>query len=172
MRTITIFGVTGRMQHLLVREALDQGFKVVGYARNPSKMRIQHPDLILKRGTLDDPAAIEDAIKGSDAVIETVGAVSQGTENIVQAMTRLHIKRLIVVSTANVKDKNDLPDRKFSILLSIIRIMLKVIGLFKPQVYNTVEEVCKAAEIVRNADLDWTLVRVAGLTNKAKSNKV
>lgn len=169
--TITIFGVTGRMQHLLVRLALDKGFSVIGYARTPSKMVIQHPRLILKKGTLHDRIAIEDAIKGSDAVIETVGSLSNGTANIVQAMKNLNVKRLIVVSTANVRDEQDLPDRRFACLLTITRIALRLIGLFNSQVYHAVTELRKAAEIVRNSNLDWTLVRVAALTNKSQSNK-
>lgn len=160
------------MQHLLVRQALDKGFKVIGYARTPSKMTIQHPNLLIKKGTLDDLAAIEDAIKGSDAVMETVGSYSKGTANIIQIMTQLHVKRLIVVSTTNVKDSQDLPDRKFAVLLAITRGLLKLIGLFNSQIYHAVAEVRKSAEIVRNSNLDWTLVRVAGLTNQAKSNHV
>ncbi len=170
--TITIFGATGRMQHLLVQQALDKGFKVIGYARTPSKMTIQHPNLTIKKGTLDDLPAIEEAIKGSDAVIETVGCVSEGTKLIIQAMQKFNIKRLIVVSTSNAKDKNDLPDKKFSRLLAVTRVVLKFLGLFNSQYGNAVSELRKIAEIVRNSDLDWTLVRVAGLTNKAKSNNV
>src|SRR5690554_5253665 len=170
--TITIFGATGRMQHLLVQQALDNGFKVIGYARTPSKMTIQHPNLVLKKGTMLDKTAIEDAIQGSDAVIETVGCVSGGTEHIIRAMKKFNIKRLIVVSTTNAKDSNDLPDKKFLRLLAVTRVALKVLGLFNRQYANAVSELRKIAEIVRNSDLDWTLVRVAGLTNKPKSGNV
>ncbi|WP_126973936.1 NAD(P)-dependent oxidoreductase [Gynurincola endophyticus] len=169
---ITIFGATGRMQHLLIQQALDEGFKVIGYARTPSKMSIQHPDLILKKGTMLDRAAIEEAVKESDAVIETVGCVSEGTKLIIQAMKKFNVKRLIVVSTTNAKDKNDLPDKKFNRLLTVTRIALKFLGLFNSQYRNAVSELRKIAEIVRMSDLDWILVRVAGLTNKPKSSHV
>lgn len=170
--TITIFGVTGRMQHLLVQQALDKGFTVVGYARTPSKMTIQHPNLTLKKGTMFDKTAIEAAIQGSDAVIETVGCVSEGTQHIIGAMEKYHVKRLIVVSTSNAKDDRDLPDRKFAVLLAITRGALKLLGLFNRQYRHAVSELRKIARIVRHSDLDWTLVRVAGLTDNAASNNV
>ncbi|MGN7818915.1 NAD(P)-dependent oxidoreductase [Chitinophaga sp. 22536] len=170
--TITIFGVTGRMQHLLVQQALDRGFNVVGYARTPSKMTIHHPNLTLKKGTMLDQTAIEEAIQGSDAVIETVGYVSEGTNHIIQAMKKFDVKRLIVVSTSNVKDNQDLPDKKFSVLLAITRALFKFMGLFNRKYRNLVSEIRKIAENVRSSDLDWTLVRVAGLTDKAKSGNV
>lgn len=170
--TITIFGATGRMQHLLVQQALDKGYKVIGYARTPSKMTIQDPRLTLKKGTMLDKEAIEEAIQGSDAVIETVGCVSEGTKLIVQAMKKHNVKRLIVVSTSNAQDSKDLKDKKFSLLLGITRGMLKFLGIFNTQYANAVSELRKIAEIVRKSDLDWTLVRVAGLNNKPKSNHV
>lgn len=170
--TITIFGVTGRMQHLLVQQALDKGYRVVGYARSPSRMTIQHPNLILKKGTMLDGTTIEEAIQGSDVVIETVGCVSEGTKLIIQAMKKFNVKRLIVVSTSNARDGKDLPDKKFALLLGMTRGALKLLGLFNRQYRNAVYELRKIAGMVRNSDLDWTLVRVAGLTNKAKSNDV
>lgn len=160
------------MQHLLVQQALGKGYRVVGYARSPSRMTIQHPNLILKKGTMLDRTTIEEAIQGSDVVIETVGCVSEGTKLIIQAMKKFNVKRLIVVSTSNARDGKDLPDKKFALLLGMTRGALKLLGLFNKQYRNAVYELRKIAGIVRNSDLDWTLVRVAGLTNKAKSNDV
>lgn len=170
--TITVFGATGRTQFFLITEAIKEGHKVIGYARNPSKMKFHHPDLIMKKGTLDDTAAIEDAISGSDVVIETVGAVSSGTQNIVNAMTKLKVNRLIAVATPNVSDENDLPDIKFAIVMAMTRSILKVIGLFKPGVFHAVREIRKVAVILKNSELDWTLVRVAVLNNHPKTGVV
>lgn len=119
-----------------------------------------------------DGTTIEEAIQGSDVVIETVGCVSEGTKLIIQAMKKFNVKRLIVVSTSNARDGKDLPDKKFALLLGMTRGALKLLGLFNRQYRNAVYELRKIAGMVRNSDLDWTLVRVAGLTNKAKSNDV
>lgn len=170
--TITIFGATGRMQHLLVQQALDSGFRVIGYARTPSKMTIQHPALSMVKGTMLDRAAIENAVSGSDVIIETVGCVSEGTKLVIEAMRKCNVKRLIVVSTTNAKDSNDLPDKKFERLLGLTRFALKVLGVFNRQYRTAVYELRKIAEIVRNSELDWTLVRVAGLNNKPGSRTV
>jgi hypothetical protein len=170
--TITVFGATGRMQHYLITEALERGLNVVGYARNPSKMRIQHQRLTIVEGDLDNISAIEQAVNNADAVIETIGGVSKGTQNIITALKKTGVKRLIVVSTANVSDSKDLPDFKFTIFLAFTRMMLRLIGLFNSQIFNAVREVRKAAALVRASELDWTLVRVTILNNKPKSNNV
>ncbi len=172
MKTITIFGATGRMQHLLVQKALDNGYKVIGYARNASKMKISHPNLRLIEGTMLDEAGMERAVKGSDAVVETVGCVSEGTKLVIQAMKKHGVKRLIVVSTSNAKDSRDLPDKKFALLLGVTRVALKFLGIFNSQYGNAVYELRKIAGIVRDSDLDWTLVRVAGLNDRPESGNI
>jgi hypothetical protein len=172
MMTITIFGATGKMQHILVGLALKKGYRVIGYARNPEKMNIRHPNLTLVQGTMEDKSTIAKAIANSDAVIETVGAVSKGTQNIISIMEQKGPKRLIVVSTTNVGDANDLPDLKFTFFMAFTRLLLKLIGLFNTQIFNAVREVRKAATSARSSNLEWTLVRIAVLNNKPISNKI
>lgn len=171
-KTITIFGATGRMSHLLIQQALNKGYRVIGYARNPSKMKITHDRLEIVQGTLDNVTAIEAAIKKADAVIETVGGVSQGTQHIISAMQKAGVRRLIIVSTANASDLKDLPDLKFNSLMAFTRMLLKLIGIFNAQIFNAVRELRKAAEFVRASGLNWTIVRVAILNDKPQSNNV
>jgi uncharacterized protein YbjT (DUF2867 family) len=152
---ITVFGATGRMGHLLVRQALDAGHAVTAYARNPELLRIDHPNLSVHAGQLDNDEAVRAAVQSADAVVEGVGAVSDGTRRIIAAMGTSSVRRLVAVSTCSVPDPQDLPDAKFRALAQFVKTAA-------PTPY---QEVRRAAEIVRASGLDWTLVRVARLNN-------
>jgi putative NADH-flavin reductase len=151
-----VFGATGRMGHLLIRQALDAGHAVTAYARNPERLDIAHPSLSVLAGQLDSDEAVLAAVQGADAVIEGVGAVSDGTRRIIAAMDNSGVRRLVAVSTCSVPDPQDLPDAKLRALVQFVKTAV-------PRPYR---EVRRAAEIVRASGLDWTLVRVAKLNDK------
>jgi putative NADH-flavin reductase len=159
---ITVFGATGRMGHLLVRQALDGGHAVTVYARNPERLDIDHPNLSVLAGQLDNDEAVLAAVQGADAVIEGVGAVSDGTRRIIAAMSTSSVRRLVAVSTCSVTAPQDLPDAKFKALVQFVKTVA-------PTSY---QEVRRAAEFVRASGLDWTLVRVAKLTDKKTAGQI
>jgi putative NADH-flavin reductase len=159
---ITVFGATGRMGHLLVGQALDAGHAVTAYARDPERLRIGHPNLSVLAGELDNDEAILAAVQGTDAVIEGVGAVSDGTRRIIAAMDKSSVRRLVAVSTCSVLDPQDLPDAKVKALVWFVKTAA-------PGPYR---EVRRAAGIVRASGLDWTLVRVAKLNSNNAAGQV
>jgi len=162
MVRIAIFGATGRTGNILVQKALAEGNDVVAIARHPENLQVRHERLSIVTGELDDDEAIANAISGADAVIEGVGAVSDGTKRIVDTMDRQGVRRLIAISTCSVSDALDLPDAKFKALIQFVKTAA-------PQAYK---EILRAAEFVRSSDLDWTLVRVAKLKNGSGSGRV
>lgn len=168
---ITIFGATGGAGKQLVEQALSAGDQVVAYARNPSKLNtIKHENLTIVQGELTDQAMIESAVSGTDAVISVLGPrggskskpLTRGTQNIVEAMQKKGVRRLIISSTASVSDPNDLPDRKVNALVNLV----------KRTMHDVYEEIISVAETVRKSDRDWTIVRLIMLNNKPKSGKV
>lgn len=159
---ITVFGATGRMGHLLVRQGLDAGHSITAYARNPERLQIDHPNLSVLAGQLDNDEAILAAVQRADAVIEGVGSVSDGTRRIVAAVEESSARRLVVVSTCSVPDPHDLPDAKFKALAKFV----------KTAAPGPYQEVRRAAEIVRASGLDWTLVRVAKLNDKNAAGQI
>lgn len=50
----TVFGATGRIGHHVVEQLLGAGHTVTAYARNPSKLEVDHPRLRVVEGDLDD----------------------------------------------------------------------------------------------------------------------
>jgi len=75
---LVIFGSTGSIGHQLVVQALEQGHTVNAFARNPSKLEIEHANLTVVQGNALDSASAEKAVEGQDAVLRPHGAGASG----------------------------------------------------------------------------------------------
>jgi hypothetical protein len=75
--------------------------------------------------------------------------------NIVVAMEGRGVRRLIATSTARASDPRDEPSVFVRLAVAVLRTFLR----------HAYDEVVGQAAIIRGSDLDWTLVRVPGLTN-------
>jgi len=169
---LMISGVTGAAGRKLIERAHAERNEVTAFARNPSKLTLRHEHLTIAQGELHDLANIERAVNGADAVISLLGPrprqdskskpLTQGTRNIIAAMKKLGVRRLIVASMPSASAPNDLPDLKFKILVSMIKTTMR----------SAYEEIVNVAQVVRDSDLDWTIVRVSALNNNPKSGKV
>jgi len=167
---IVIFGATGGTGKQLVEKALAAGHHVVAYARNPSKLNINHEQLKVIQGELADETLIESAVTGADAVISVLGPrggsknrpITQGIQNIITAMKKQNVRRLVITSTLSAKDPNDLPDFKTKTLVNLVKLTM----------HDAYKDIVSAAETVRNSELDWTIVRLTMLNNNPKSGKV
>jgi len=167
---ITVFGATGATGKQLVEQALAAGYDVVAYARDPSRLKISHEHLTVLPGELSDQASIENAIRGADAVLSTLGPhgrsrdkpITQGMQNIIATMMKQGVRRLIMTSTLSAKDPNDKPDLRTRAMVNLVRITM----------HAAYEDIVSAAEVVRTSDIDWTIVRLTLLDNKPKTGKV
>jgi putative NADH-flavin reductase len=170
LKRITVFGATGGTGKHLVEQALTSGNEVVAYVRDPSKLGIVHEHLSIVQGELSDAALIERAVSGADAVISVLGPrggsknkpLTEGMQNIIAAMKKQGVRRLIITSTLSAKDPNDMPEFKARVLVGLVKLTMNA----------TYEEIVSVAEAVRASDLDWTIVRLTMLNNKPKSGKV
>jgi len=169
---LAIFGATGTSGRQLVKQGLAAGNQVVAFARNPSKIDASHECLTIVQGELSDSMAIGRAIKGADAVISVLGPrpgtdsksrpLTQGMKNILEAMQKTGVRRLIISSTPSASDQNDLPDIKFKLL----------VGLIKSAMRPAYFEIVSVARLVRESDTDWTIVRVSMLNNNPGTGKI
>jgi putative NADH-flavin reductase len=167
---IAVFGSSGNVGKLLVGQALAEGYDVVAYARNPSKLTMRHDHLTIIQGELSDEAMIEHTVTGVDAVISVMGPsgksegtpITQGMRYIIAAMQKHGIRRLIALSTASSKDPND----KLGIK---IRTMIAVVKTTSPDAYA---DIVSWSEVIRASNLDWTLARVLLLNDKQKTGNV
>lgn len=169
---LTIFGATGATGKQLIEQALAAGNQVVAFARNPSKIGASHERLTIEQGELTDIATIERAVSGADAVISVLGPrpqedmhskpLTHGMQNILAAMQKTGVRRLIISSTPSASDPNDLPDFKFKVLVAIVKSAMR----------PAYEEIVNVARIVRESGTDWTIVRVSLLNNTPGSGRI
>lgn len=167
---ITVFGPTGGTGKQIVEQALAAGYEVVAYARNPSKLDIENERLTVIQGELSDQASIENSVKGSDAVLSSLGPrggskdkpLTLGMQNVIAAMKKQGVRRLIITSTLSAQDPKDKPDFRTKAMVNLV----------KTTMHAAYEDIVSVAETVRNSDLDWTIVRLAILNNRPKSGKV
>jgi putative NADH-flavin reductase len=167
---IAVFGATGGTGKQLVEQALAAGDYVVVYVRNPSKLNVSHERLKAIQGELANEPLIESAVSEADAVISALGPrrdsknkpITHGMQNIIAAMKKRGVRRLIITSTLSAKDPNDPLNFKTKAMVSLVKVTM----------HAAYEEIVSVAETVRNSDLDWTLVRLAMLNNNPKSGKV
>ncbi len=162
---LLVFGSTGGTGRELLKQALEQGHNVVAYARNPAKIDdIKHASLQVVRGDVLDPAVVESAVAGQEAVLSTIGASAErttlredGTRNIVEAMEKTGVQRLICQSSLGVGDSRaNLPFFTKYIIVSV----------FLRHAFADHE---RQEAIVRQSSLDWTIVRPPHLTDSPRT---
>lgn len=121
MMHIVIFGATGATGRCLVEQALDQGYDVTAFARNPLALTLRHDRLSIVRGDVFQPATVREAIANQDVVLCAIGGHDRlrvalsghprspglctiGTRNIIEAMRSLGVSRLICLSAWRIGD--------------------------------------------------------------------
>ena len=164
--TLTVFGATGRTGRPLVEQALLKGHAVRAFVRSKEKLADQQDlsdDLLTPvEGDVTDAAPVARAVRGADAVLSTLGHAegapddvqTVGTRHIVSAMKTHGVERFISETGAGVsdpKDENHLGGR----------IMNGLLDFFAPKV---AEDARAHAEVIRQSDLDWVVVRAPRLT--------
>lgn len=150
---IAVFGATGTVGRHVVEQALERGHEVTAFTRDPGRVARSHERLRVVGGDVADPAAVDRAVAGQDAVIVALGAGrrgrvrADGTAAVIAAMERAGTRRLVVQSTLGAGDSRG------SLTFFWKRIMF---GLLLREAYadHQLQE-----EHVRRSDLDWTIVR-------------
>ena len=157
---LTIFGATGSVGRHLVLQSLAQGHQVMAVARHPQDFFLTDPNLRLWAADVFDPEAVDQAVRGADAVLVTLGSPkisgtvrSTGTRHIVEAMQRHGVRRLICQTTLGAGDSRGNLDFFWKYLM--FGVILR--GVMKD---HEIQE-----EIVRSSGLDWTIVRPAAFTD-------
>jgi putative NADH-flavin reductase len=162
---LAVFGATGPTGQQLVKQALEQGHSVTALARTPEKLAIQHSSLRIMQGNVLDMAAVEETIAGSDAVLSCLGRRSpfkgkgdvwRGTHNIILAMKKLGVRRLIVESAYGAGSSR--PFASFS--------MRVVTGTVLGWAYK--EKELLEPEVMASG-LDWVIVRPPALRDGART---
>jgi putative NADH-flavin reductase len=159
----------------LLEQAVDAGHDVTAVVRNPKKLSRE-----VRTVTADlaaaDPAALESAVGGAEAVLSGLGPRSnadagitwRGTRAIVAAMQATGVRRIVVVSAAPIgtvpspgrpnPPKHDPGDGLF--MRNLFSPMTK--AAFR----RTYADLALMEDVLADSGLDWTVVRPPRLTDK------
>jgi hypothetical protein len=97
---IAVIGASGRAGSRIVKEAVARGHQVTAVARNAEKIE-GGAGVLAKRGDVNDPATLASMLKGHDTVISAVRFIGVKAANIIDAVKRAGVKRLLVVGGAS-----------------------------------------------------------------------
>jgi uncharacterized protein YbjT (DUF2867 family) len=162
---IVIFGANGQTGRLLTRRALDAGHTAVAVTRNPDGFPFCDPRLTVVGADVRDASSLVDVVDGADAVLSTLGVpfsmrpidtYSVGIRNVVAAMQTTSVRRLVIVSSTGAYHYPGRRDMPLSLRL-FEPIITRTIGK------TTYDDQRRMEDIVRDSDLDWTVVRPSGL---------
>jgi uncharacterized protein YbjT (DUF2867 family) len=160
---LVIFGATGRIGGHLLNWAVDAGHDVRVLARHPDALR-PRAGLTVSQGDVLDAGAVAAVVSGADAVLSALGPrglegfgkaelLGPAASNIVAGMDKTGAHRLICVSAAGayVAADRDMPWLARQLLPRVLA--------------RPFADVRRMEQVVRDSDLDWTLVRATRLIN-------
>lgn len=164
---ILIIGATGATGRLVVEQALAAGHIVTTLVRDPAKLTIPQNRLQLIQGDVLDEQAVDTAVIGQDSVLILLSqpnlsvpstVSSHGTRNIVQAMERHGVRRLVSVTMLGMGQSHK--NAPFIYNRVFVPLVLK---------HVMVDKVRQEA-VIQHSNLEWTIVRPPRLTDKPGNN--
>lgn len=170
---ILVVGSTGGSGRAVVGELLAAGHEVTAFSRRGGRLGLDAEERLRAfSGDALEPSDVERAVAGHDAVVVTLGITenalrvrlfgprstpidvrSKGTRNVIEAMRRLGVRRLVVVTSFGVgatRDRLRLADR----------LVFKL--LLEPQIADTEVQ----NQDVVDSRLDWVIAQPVQLTDR------
>lgn len=153
---LLVLGATGRTGQQLVGEALGQGHEVTALVRDRARLLIQDGRLHVVVGGATDPATVDEAVAGHDAVLCALGPRSlkellraelmrATVPALVSSMERRGVRRLILLSALGVGE-------------SASRAPLAPRLAFRSFLRQVGQDKERAEQAVRASGLEWTIV--------------
>jgi len=160
---LLVIGATGPLGREIVSSALAAKHNVKALVRDPAKAGF--PGTVkLAHGDVRHSGSLSEAMRGQDAVICSLGSkisfkpmtlLSDGTRNVVDAMRGAGVRRLICVTGIGAGDSKGHGGFFYD-------------RVIQPLILNEVyKDKTRQETVVRNSELEWTIVRPAQLVNEA-----
>lgn len=159
---ILIVGATRGIGRQLLEQALTSGHNVTALVRDPRRLALQHERLRVVRGDILDSDSVARAMAGQDAVCCAIGiklpwppvtVFSEGTRNLLQAMNKTGVRRLICVTGIGAGDSRGHGGFLYDYL--ILPVLFRTVYADKD----------RQESLIKASDVDWTIVRPGFLTN-------
>ena len=165
---LLIVGATGGTGRELTRQALDLGHRVTALARRVPASP-PRPGLTWARGDVLDPASLDRVMPGHDAVLSALGhkhwfgpsrILSEGTGNLLEAMTRHGVTRFVGETALGISDA------WWQMGLAYTLFIRPVILPFY------FHDKVRQEAVIRAAPVEWTIVRPGALTNGPRKGAI
>ena len=162
---LLLIGATGGTGRAILGQALEQGHRVTALVRKPEKVTARHDRLTVVRGNILDPASLDKAMPGHDAVLSALGhkrwfirttILSEGTKNIITAMERHGVKKFVCETTLGIGDTRG----RMGLYYTLFVIPVIIWFYFRDKELQE--------EYIGKSTLDWIIVRPGRLTNGRK----
>jgi biliverdin reductase / flavin reductase len=165
---LLIFGASGQTGQELVSQALERGHSVTAVARNVAAIAQRHERLRTVRADVMDPSTLDPVIRGHDAALSSLGpnklffspttVYSVGSVNVVRAMERQSVKRLIAVTSAGVEDH----DPGYVLFYRLV---------LKPMLQRVYDDAKVFEAELAKSQLDWTVVRPGRISGGPRTGR-
>jgi putative NADH-flavin reductase len=171
--SVLIIGANGGIGRQAVEIALAAGHHVTALLRQPANLTLTHPNLEKVQGDVMHPETFERYIQDQDVVISALGVkgglmgdkpttlYSRGNANLVQVMQRKGIRRAYFISASAIEISPVLP---FYVRFAAKYILQRLLR----HMYADQREM---ERLVKESNLDWTIIRPPRLTNKPVTGK-
>lgn len=164
MSRIAVFGATGLTGGLVVRRALAQGHEVVALVRDPARVRLEHPALVVIGGSPTAISDVERCVQGADAVIHCLGIggkgdgrpttlVSDSVKAVLAAMQRHGVPRIVCMSNVGAGGSGTWVANRLVIPL-LLRWLLPII-----------EDKNRMEAALRASPVEWVSVRLPNIVD-------
>jgi putative NADH-flavin reductase len=170
---IALLGSTGFVGKVLLKKALDSGYQVKTLVRDPEKLGEFKDRVEFIQGSIFEPDKMEEAVKGTDVAISTVGPPQKkpknpekyktAMDNLITALKKQNIKRFIHIGGAvhpGGENENWTMGRR------LLRLFLTL--SWKPGLVAKHLE----WEVLKESSLDWTLVRPPQIIKGGSTGRV
>ena len=166
---IAVFGASGRTGRPFVQQALAAGHTLIALVRTPATFPIKHKNLTVVPGDAMNASDVELVVQEADAVVSALGQTKNSpkdmqtvaTKNIVEAMNKYGITRLVSLTGAGV----DAPQDKPKLMNHIIKFALKTMS------GAVLQDAEQHAAVLRDSTLNWVIVRGPMLTEGPYTGK-
>lgn len=165
---ILIIGATRGIGRYLADQAVETGEQVTVLVRDASRFPDPRPNLCVIHGDILDQAKVEKAVSGQESVCIVIGipptrnpvtVFSQGTRNVLDAMKKYGVGRLVCVTGIGAGDSRGHGGFLYDCIVQPL--LLKTNYADKE----------KQEEMVRASGVSWTVVRPGFLTNGPRTDR-
>jgi putative NADH-flavin reductase len=164
---LLVLGATGRTGGELLAQALTQGHQLTALARDPSRLSVRGERVHSIAGSATDSATTQAALEGQDAVLCALGPRSPTAlltfdlmratvKALIPAMQAQRVDRIVMLSALGAGESAGHAPAAFRLMF---RTLFRQVGKDK----------AVAEAMLRDSELDWTIVYPPSLTNGART---